>query len=291
MFDKMLVGVDGRQGGRDAIALARILASADAQIVLANIYGGMLSGGGRRGTGDSHLDAEDLLERERKAAGVQARTVVHPDGKPGRALQDLAAEESADLLVIGSTHRGPVGRVLIGDETLAALNGAPCAVAIAPSGYADIEHQLRSIGIGHDGSEESALALAAARCIGAIHGSSLRALAVVSLQTVPSHTPTPLDWTHETERVMKAERDRIDALEGVTGDVVYGDPSEELAGFAKDVDLLVVGSRANGPIGRLLSGSTSTYLARRSPCPLIVLPRGLVEAASGTPASSAGDLS
>ncbi len=89
---------------------------------------------------------------------------------------------------------------------------------------------------------------------------------------------------------MKAERNRIDALEGVTGDVVYGDPSEELAGFAKDVDLLIVGSRANGPIGGLLSGSTSTYLARRSPSPLIVLPRGLVETASGTPASSAGDL-
>ncbi len=291
MFDKMLVGVDGRPGGRDAIALARMLASADAQIVLANIYGGRLSGGGLRGTGDPHLDAEDLLEREREAAGIEARAVVHADGKPGRALQGVAAEESADLLVIGSTRRGPIGRVLIGDETLGALNGAPCAVAIAPSGYGDTKHELRSIGIGHDGSEESDLALAAARSVAAIHRSSLRALAVVSLQTVPSETPTPLDWTHETERVMKTERDRVQALEGVTGDVVYGDPSEELAGLAQEVDLLIVGSRANGPIGRLLSGSTSTYLARRCPCPLIVLPRGLVETASGTPASSTGDLS
>jgi|ERR1019366_10823383 hypothetical protein len=40
MFANVVVGVDGRQGGRDAIALARQLAAPDAAITLAHVYGG-----------------------------------------------------------------------------------------------------------------------------------------------------------------------------------------------------------------------------------------------------------
>ena len=89
--------------------------------------------------------------------------------------------------------------------------------------------------------------------------------------------------------MMKAEQARVDAIKGVAGEVVYGDPSEELAAFANDLDLLIVGSRGHGPIGRLLSGSSSTYLARRCPCPLIVVPRRLTEPRSQAPAASAAD--
>jgi hypothetical protein len=39
MFDNVLVGVDGRQGGRDAIALARRLCAPEARIALAHVDG------------------------------------------------------------------------------------------------------------------------------------------------------------------------------------------------------------------------------------------------------------
>jgi hypothetical protein len=39
MFDNVLVGVDGRPGGRDALVLARQLAAPAARLTLANIYG------------------------------------------------------------------------------------------------------------------------------------------------------------------------------------------------------------------------------------------------------------
>ena len=54
------------------------------------------------------------------------------------------------------------GRVLMGDDTRAALNGAPCAVAIASRGYQCQPHQLETLGVGYDGSPESSLALGAA---------------------------------------------------------------------------------------------------------------------------------
>jgi nucleotide-binding universal stress UspA family protein len=169
MFDKMLVGVDGRPGGRDALALAQQLASRGTELVLVNVYGPRDRDG-----------AEDLLERERRQAGVEvAESLVFAGGNPGRALQKVAERESADLLVIGSTHRGAVGRVLLGNATLTALNGAPCAVAVAPAGYAADDHRLGVIGVGHDGSDESELALTGARALTAAHNSALRVLAVV----------------------------------------------------------------------------------------------------------------
>ena len=39
MFRRVLVGVDGGPGGRDAIALARLLAAPDGEITLAHICG------------------------------------------------------------------------------------------------------------------------------------------------------------------------------------------------------------------------------------------------------------
>src|SRR5579859_3719858 len=38
MFKDVLIGVDGRQGGRDAVALARELATPEARFTLAHVY-------------------------------------------------------------------------------------------------------------------------------------------------------------------------------------------------------------------------------------------------------------
>lgn len=49
MFTKVLVGVDGEQGGRDAVALAARLADEDASTRLVNVFGaGLRPGKGRR---------------------------------------------------------------------------------------------------------------------------------------------------------------------------------------------------------------------------------------------------
>ena len=45
MFDKVIVGVDGSQGGHDAIALARCLATPGAMVTFAHVYGGRTAGG------------------------------------------------------------------------------------------------------------------------------------------------------------------------------------------------------------------------------------------------------
>ena len=72
-------------------------------------------------------------------------------------------------------------------------------------------------------------------------------------------------------------RRQLDGLDDVEAEVSYGWAGEELARLGRDVDLLIVGSRSYGPLGRLLHGSTSAYLARHCHCPLLVLPRSAIK--------------
>jgi hypothetical protein len=44
---------------------------------------------------------------------------------------------------------------MLGDDTSHALNGAPCAVAVAPIGFAREPYTLAEIGVAYNGSEES----------------------------------------------------------------------------------------------------------------------------------------
>ena len=119
--------------------------------------------------------------------------------------------------------------------------------------------------------------------IAARSAATIKALAVVSLQSIPYGEPISDNWPEFAKQLMDAELRRLRGLDDVEGDVSYGEPSEELASFAAELDLLIVGSRGYGPVGRLFNGSTSNYLARRARCPLLVLPRGVVQKTEAPP--------
>src|ERR1035437_5586511 len=199
--------------------------------------------------------------------------VAYGDRSVGRGLHCLAELERVDLLVVGSCRRGPLGRVLCGSDMLAALSGAPCAVAIAPMGYAARAGGLSTIGVGYDGSLESEQGLLVARELAGRHGSAVKVLAVSSLQAIPYGESIPLNWLNPEKRAMAEKLARLGGLPDAEGEVPYGEPKEELAAFAEQLDLLIVGSRSHGHVGRLVNGSVSRYLAERARCPLLVVSR------------------
>ena len=82
---------------------------------------------------------------------------------PARGLHDLAEREQADLIIVGSSERGALGRLTAGSTAHSLLSGAPCAVAVAPAGYAERpEQRLETIGVAYDGRPESDVALESA---------------------------------------------------------------------------------------------------------------------------------
>lgn len=257
MFKRVVVGVDGELGGRDAIAFAQSLIHESGELTLANVW---------------TRDGSDLLERERAAARVDAQLQTVDGDSIGLALHELTDRSSADLLVVGSSRRGLTERVFLGGVTRAALHDASCPVAVAPRGYSRQPHPVNTIGIGYNGSPESEQAVVVGRRLAAKTGARLSALEVVS--TAPRDTMA--DFYNpgvSIARALRRAKERIAKLGDVEPHAVFGTPSEELALYSGSLDLLIVGSRDNGAPGRLLLGSTSLAVARSVRCALLVLPR------------------
>lgn len=268
MFQKILVGVDGGDAGRDAIALARALAGPDTHLVLANVWG-QSSGISTAMTGGEHPSAvgHEIVDHAARGIDLPTRGVVRKASSTAAGLHAVAEELACDLIVVGSARRQHDGRVLIPDDSRAALHGAPCALAVAPRGFAAGAGAIRRIGIGYEESESGAIALADGRALAAELGASLVVRAVL----------------FDDPRTGAAEelRGRLEALGDFDVEIRLGVLSDELRELSDEVDLLVIGSRGRGPARRMLFGSTADALVRDAGCPVLVLPRSAVREPSG----------
>jgi nucleotide-binding universal stress UspA family protein len=280
MFDNIIVGIDGSDGGRDALALARKLARATARLVLVTAFphDEVLNRGSSPGF--ESLLREDVDNALLHSAGDDDRCRIHSiaDSSPGRALHEEAERESADLIVVGSCHHGPIGRILLGDVSRATLHGAPCPVAVAPHGYRDhAGDPLQTIGVGFDGNDESRAALAFAAQVAKAGNAQLRLLTAVSSPSGAGYMYA-YDWAEiEAECRVVAELQIAKAAEELSvpaeTETIAGNPGAALTELSEHVDLMVAGSRGWGATHRVVLGSTTDHLTHHAHCPVIVVPR------------------
>ena len=287
MKRKVIIGYEWSESGEDALALGEVLAEVvDATPVIATV----LHWPRNLMTADELREALASETRERfervreRFAPVKVGTRALADPSPAAALGRLGEQEDASLIVVGSTHRGPVGRVLPGGVATGLLHGAKCAVAVAPRGYANREQTaLCRFGVAFDGSAESWSALDTAVGL----AERLRAELEIFTVAEPARYGYATAWSifttgtlHDYERQERrrlldlAER-RIPAGLRHEARLLTGDPGRVLAQISGDVDLMVAGSRSYGPLRRVLLGSTSTRLVNDAACPVMVLPRGV----------------
>lgn len=272
MFKNVLVGVDGRLSGRDAIALGSQLVEPGGRLTLAHVYHDVGLGPfavARMLVEDQPEESEELLKRERAEAGVEAEVIAVPAPSPGQGLHEEAERRGADLLVLGTCRHGIVGRTFLGNDTRAAINGAPCAIAVAPLAYAEHPKPIQTIGVGYDLSPESEAALQAAKELAERLHAKVRAREVVAIPYVGVMSQS---GPGVSEMIEEAEQ-HMHALPDVEGDAVYGLTGAELAAFSAECDLLIVGSRGYGPLRRVIFGSTAMQLQSLGQGPLLILPR------------------
>jgi nucleotide-binding universal stress UspA family protein len=288
---KIIVGVDESDRSKDAVALAAKLArgsGAELVLVCAYPYDDRPS---RAGNVDFRrslcVDAEESLRRAQEGFSELPAVVAHAvaDPSPARAIQEMAASEAASLIVIGSSHRGGVGRVLAGTTAERLLHGAPCPVAVAPAGFrAAADHAIETIAVAYDRSDEAKAALLAATAIAPALGARLRVVEVVDphwmgtpmMMAGPAYEVVPSEVLEQPVREHLAEV--VAALpENVTAEavVLIGDPERELAAETQGVELMIAGSRGYGPHRAVLLGSVSGGLVRDASCPVLVVPRGI----------------
>jgi nucleotide-binding universal stress UspA family protein len=98
MFTNVLVGVDGRDGGRDALALAQDIGGPRARYVLANVVSGWISGrAGAFWLTAARRYAQTLLEEEERHHGAIKRMLNTS------TAHRLAAAAHCPLLILSPT--------------------------------------------------------------------------------------------------------------------------------------------------------------------------------------------
>ena len=245
---------------------------------------------GASGRADAEARLAVAAERLHGRAGV--RLVTRTARSAAAALHAVAEEMGADLVVVGSSHRGALRRILPGTTAAQVLSAAPCAVAVAPVGFSENRPgRIESVGAGFDGGAESAGALQIAARLAVERRAVLRAFAVV--EPVERAFGWAGDWMYPeyaadavagTREELAAARGALAEAPGrVTEEVLEGDPVTELVRVSEQLDVLVLGSRGYGPVGRLLLGSVAARVATAAACPLLLCPRAGSERAAGEP--------
>ena len=277
---RILVGHDGSDGGRDALALTRLLAEAGgASVLVVTVlpygplpipYEVLEEEEGER--------ARPLLEEAKERLGdLEVETRAFGGGSPAGVINDLAEREEVEAIVVGSPHRGPLGRTLIGSVADGLLHGAPCEVVLAPRGYAAEEGaSLRKIAVAYDDTPEAKAALERAEELAlAVRGTIVLYTVTAPPTVLPGATGYTPSFPPEAAPIVTRAVKEVDERLAATGRALEGVPGPTIVAACEEdgADLLVAGSRGYGPVLRVLLGSVSTHLAHHAPCPVLVVPR------------------
>ena len=285
MERNLLIGYDGAGNSEDGLALGGVLAGAlRADVIVASVLPHLDWAGSEEESRKMLRDEQARIAEAARARlpGTAIETIARGDSSTAHALDRLIGERDPVAMVIGSAHRGAVGRVFEGNVGRTLLSGALCAIAIAPRTYrVEPNPPILKLCVAINGSAESNIALATGVAMARGLGASLTLLTVSEPVRYGYAVPFSVVDARALEEDMRRQAQRVlDQALTRTGDLpvqhrlLQGEPADLIAEAAGSHDLLIVGSRGYGPLKRALLGGVSAKLAQIAKCPLLVLPRG-----------------
>lgn len=247
--------------------------------------------------------ALDEVKGELENEGIAVDYRELDNTSAARALHEAAEAQDAGLLVVGSTNRGAIGRVLPGSTADRLMHGAPCPIAIVPHGW-EAGGGLDSIGVAYVDTDEGREALRSGYALARRAGATLRVLTAVKaglsaygetevgtdLEPGKGLTEIEGELRTQAESALRREIEALGDGVPVEADAFVEDPADVLIRVSENLDLIVCGSRGYGPLRAVLLGGVSRRLAADARCPVIVLPRGVtgsLEALMAEPADAA----
>jgi nucleotide-binding universal stress UspA family protein len=277
---KILVGVQDSIRSLDAVAFARRLAeNTGAELVVATVYSRRALHAGAALPG---LPEPFLAAVRAEAAAVEARVRHEVDSSPTRALRRIADQEDAALVVIGSSARARLGRVLAGATAERLLHGATRPVVVVPRDYRLRGCPIRRIVVGYDGSESAAEVIRSAVALGhhsaaavsVVHAVDRRASRRSATRgvSVAGYAIPPGDPVREGWARLAVDLADTPAGNRIAAEVVRADPAKELVRRSRSADLLVLGASGHGAHRSVLDGSIAGCLIRQASCPLLFVP-------------------
>lgn len=273
--ETVIVGINGRAQDGEALALARRLTREGAEISAVSI--GLVdertaSFAARAAADRAAIATIEKLQRQRWNGKCLASTAP----SVGRGLAEVAQTQRADLIVVASSRRGGMKRVLAGDAVADVLRFAPCPVAISPVGYRK-GRPIKTVLVAHDGSVEADQAMRRAVGIADALGARISVVEVVE-PFVALAPPAPAALERDYARARR-NLDYLSDQFGVHGVIATGRASHEVAQASLGADLLCVGLHRRTGLPRLLPGGMVQSLLHHVGGPMLVVPPEYAEAA------------
>ncbi len=218
--------------------------------------------------------------------GVDVSIVVHQSTSIPNGLMELVVIHSANLVVVGSSSSGLLGRVGLGSVTERLVHSASVPVAIAPRGYASATVPVGRLTAAYGGEADVNGLIAAAAELAKSWSVPLR---IVSFTVRPVRMfAGSIESSAEDLVVEQWSRRTLDdvtkQLEAVRARVPVPDV-EVVIGAGHDWreavdsvswspgDMLVLGSGAAGPAAHVFLGSAASKILRHAPVPVMIVPR------------------
>jgi nucleotide-binding universal stress UspA family protein len=289
----VLAAVDFSEASRVALnCAARLAKQCGAELHVLHAEDPLLAGAAREAGVDLTRETRDELTafmQSAAPAGEWAPTQHVVTGPAVDVIRDIAERERADVIVIGMRGMSGVERTMFGSTTEGVLRAADRSVLVVPGSWKPPEPaspDLRGTGPIVVGIELSTRALAATRAAGrlaALFGTSLDAVHVVPLLSVPARWSAHASAALE-QHVRQARADITAALHDLSAEfpvrlvVTTGRVADELAAAvapaAKTHSILILGCRSHDERGGA-PGSTAYRVLTMAAVPVLMyLPEG-----------------
>lgn len=212
--------------------------------------------------------------------------LVHQAPSVPVGLTELAAEMSADIVVVGSSSSGLFGRIALGSVTDRLVHTAAVPVAIAPRGYPAQSGKIERLTVAYGGHADAVGLVATSAELAQQWSARLRiASFTVRPVTMFSGAIEPANedlvvkqWAQRTQDGIAAQLEQVrSGIDTVEAEVTIGagatwrDAVEAIEWAAGDI--LVLGSGAAGQVAQVFLGSAAAKILRHAPVPTMIVPR------------------
>lgn len=223
---------------------------------------------------------------EQMRPDIDVTLVVHRAKSIAGGLLELAAEHAAEVVAVGSSSTGLLGRITLGSVTDRLVHTARVPVAIAPRGYPQITASVERLTVAYGGAADTTKPIQVAAELAKAWGANLRIASFTvqpALKFAGSIEPSAEDlvtaqWARQTESGVRKQLDKARAKIAIPDVQLAIGTGTEWSDAVNDVpwtygDLLVLGSGAAGRRSQVFLGSAAAKILRHVPVPVMIVPR------------------
>ncbi|WP_435320525.1 universal stress protein [Haloarchaeobius sp. TZWSO28] len=284
MFDSILIGTDGADGTRSAIAHGLGLADTYGATVHAlSVVDTSALALDDDGYDDGHATdvlrqrsnrAVEDIERQATDRGLDVVPAIAA-GRPARQILRYADEHDVDLIVMGTRGRKGLARHVLGSVAESVISRSTHPVLTSRATVTPVDPVYDDILLPTDGSAQAARVAEHTFDIAAHYDATVHVFSVIDSSLIQSQELLASLESESEQAVSEMKARGKQAGADVVTRVWRGEPDRCITTYAeaKDIDLITMGTHNRRGLDRFLTATVTERVLRRAPCPVFSLRR------------------